>query len=69
VESATGKLQVTLILNPGLMPGVAALPAGLGKAGPHHFGGNFRSIASTARDCFTGQPAVAETRVRVYAST
>jgi len=68
VESATGKLQMTLILNPGLMPGVAALPVGLGKAGTFHFGSNFRSIASTARDCFTGQPAVAETRVRVYAS-
>lgn len=69
VESATGKLQLTLILNAGLMPGVAAVPVGLGKHGTFQCGENFNRIASSARDSFTGVPALAETRVRVYATS
>ena len=69
VESATGKLQLTLILNAGLMPGVAAVPVGLGKHGTFQFGENLNRIAGSARDCFTGLPAFVETRVRVYVSS
>lgn len=69
VESATDKLQVPVMFNPGLMPGVAALPLGMGKGGTFGFGVNLRNLSGTARECFTGQPALAETRVRVYAAS
>jgi anaerobic selenocysteine-containing dehydrogenase len=67
IESTRGKIRLTLILNPGLMPGVAAVPAGLGKKGTYSFGENISKILSTDREIFTGMPAISETRVRIYA--
>jgi anaerobic selenocysteine-containing dehydrogenase len=67
VESPTGKIQLLLVLNPGLMPEVAAIPAGLGKKGSYAFGENISRILSTDREIFTGTPAIAETRVKIYA--
>lgn len=67
VESPRGKIKLTLVINPGLMPEVVAVPAGLGKKGAYAFGENITNILSTEREIFTGTPAVAETRVRIYA--
>jgi anaerobic selenocysteine-containing dehydrogenase len=67
VESARGKIRLTLVLNPGLMPEVAAVPAGLGKKGSYVFGEDISQILSTERELLTGTPAIAETRVRIYA--
>ncbi len=67
IESARGKIRLTLVVNSGLMPEVAAIPAGLGKIGSFSFGENISQILSTDREIFTGVPAVAETRVRIYA--
>jgi anaerobic selenocysteine-containing dehydrogenase len=67
VESARGKMRLMLVLNPGLMPEVAAVPAGLGKKGSYAFGENINQILSTEREVFTGTPAISETRVRIYA--
>ncbi len=68
VESPYGRKQLPLQLNPGLVPGVAAIPAGLGRSGTFAFGENIFDILAPARECFSGVPAVAETKVRVYAA-
>lgn len=67
VESANGKQNLLLLLNQGLMPGVAAVPAGLGKAGSYKFGENITDLFSGERDIFTGMPAISETKVKIYA--
>jgi anaerobic selenocysteine-containing dehydrogenase len=67
VESARGKQRILLVFNPGLMPDVAAIPAGMGKQGSYSFGENIADLLSGAREVFTGMPAVSETRVKIYA--
>ena len=69
VESLYGKKQMPLLFNPGLTPGVAAIPIGLGRVGAFAYGDNIYDILSPVRECFTGMPAIAETKVRVYAAT
>lgn len=68
VESPYGKKQLPLLLNPGLAPGIAAVPVGLGRAGAFAYGENIYDILAPTRECFTGIPAIAETKVRVYAA-
>jgi len=68
VESPYGKKRLPLLLNRGLAPGIAAVPAGLGRAGTFAYGENIYDILAPIRECFTGMPAVAETKVRVYAA-
>jgi anaerobic selenocysteine-containing dehydrogenase len=67
VESENGRLRLRLKVNPGLVPGVVAIPAGMGKEGTRSFGTNINSILAPVQDCFTGAPARAETKVKVYA--
>jgi len=66
VESSRGKVRLSLVLNPGLFPNVAAVPVGLGKKGKYTFGENISQILSMERDILTGAPAIAETYVRIY---
>lgn len=68
VESAHGRKQLPLVLNAGLAPRVAAVPAGLGRTGSVAYGENIYDILAPVRECLTGLPAVAETKVRVYAA-
>ncbi|MEE9553136.1 MAG: molybdopterin-dependent oxidoreductase [candidate division Zixibacteria bacterium] len=67
VESASGKQKLILIINPGLIPEVAAIPAGIGKQGSFQFGENIVEFHSGEREIFTGMPAISETRVKIYA--
>jgi anaerobic selenocysteine-containing dehydrogenase len=67
VESANGKQKLLLVLNPGLMPEVAAVPAGLGRAGSYSFGENITDLLSKEREIFTGMSAISETSVKIYA--
>lgn len=67
VESAKGRQKLLLILNPGLIAEVVAIPAGLGRTGTYGFGDNITDLISGAREIFTGMPAISETRVKVYA--
>ncbi|MBI5866905.1 MAG: molybdopterin-dependent oxidoreductase [candidate division Zixibacteria bacterium] len=68
VESPHGRKQLPLVLNPGLAPGVAAVPAGLGRVGSVSYGENIYDILAPARECLTGIPALAATKVRVYSA-
>lgn len=67
VESEYGKLRMMLKINPGLVPGTAAVPAGMGKDGARGFGANVNNVLSPAQDCLTGAAARAETKVKIYA--
>ncbi len=66
VESPRGRKQMVLVINPGLVPGVAAVPSGLGRSGTFQFGESVTDIISADQDCLTGAVARAETHVRVY---
>lgn len=66
VESARSKQQMLLVINPGLVPEVAAVPSGLGRQGSHIIGQNINNILVTSRDCFTGAPSKTETKVKIY---
>ncbi len=67
VESASGKQKLILVINPGLIPEVAAVPAGMGKQGSYRFGENIVDLHCGEREIFTGMPAISETRVKIYA--
>jgi anaerobic selenocysteine-containing dehydrogenase len=67
IESSAGKQELILIYNPGLMPKVAAIPAGMGRQVGNGYGKNIVELLTAERDIFTGIPAVSETRVKIYA--
>jgi anaerobic selenocysteine-containing dehydrogenase len=66
IESSAGKQKLILVYNPGLVPKVAAIPAGMGTQGGNGFGKNIVDLLTVERDIFTGIPAISETRVKIY---
>lgn len=69
VESPFGRIEAHVALNPGVMPGIAAVPLGQGHTRYGKFaagrGGNPFTLLPAARESCTGGPAWQSTRVKV----
>ena len=73
VESSVGGLKVEAKLTPGIMPGVVAVPFGLGRTSGGRFakghGVNPHSIMRNLYDSLSGKPALEATKVRISRTT
>ena len=69
VESPLGSIKVTARINPGIMPGVVAVPFGLGHTSlgryAKGYGSNPVSIMKNKYDKLNGVPALQATKVKI----